>query len=598
MIITTTGTYYETRTTVSGCDSLICHIVNVHAAYLFTTSASICKGSTYKWTGHFNDTIIADKGVYYDSLTTVHGCDSIYRLILNYKRTDVQDTLISICQSDLPYIFQGERYYKDSVFIEHLGVNTVGCDSIRRWHFSVNTHCSEYVQYNRCPDQIISIDGLLISAPGAYEQHHLTQTGQDSLYRFTVRDVLKYEFYTEVTGCDSVIYHGKTYYARGQGQETFSVDLNHRTVDGCDSLEHLTLTIYMSSPARVYSKTIADYDSVRFGPYYYNTTGEYALHYTNAKGCDSTEILKLTVLQTEHQDILHYYICQGDPNGLEIFGKRIYPTLEYTYIVDTTWIAGKPVIRTADIIMQHPFTVSRFEPNKDQIVCSAHEVMFYVNYATKDASILPDYYEVDFNVGDLEAHPLHQEGTVDGKTTLPILMGGQGKYVSPGYYSYRLKLRSESCVVSDTILEGSIVVRYPSDIMESSWDDAVMLVNEKYNGGGWVFQAPYRWQVLSAQGVDKTALVVSDIMQPYLYSSALEEGDRTSCIAACDPRLSDSCQSTYACHCLVRTCGFVPTARLYRTNLYHRTLLRRGYTDHHARHGRMLHLCYRRCAGK
>ena len=133
---------------------------------------------------------------------------------------------------------------------------------------------------------------------------------------------------------------------------------------------------------------------------------------------------------------------------------------------------------------------------------------------------------MDFNVGDLEAHPLHQEGTVDGKTTLPILMGGQGKYVSPGYYSYRLKLRSESCVVSDTILEGSIVVRYPSDIMESSWDDAVMLVNEKYNGGGWVFQAPYRWQVLSAQGVDKTALVVSDIMQPYLYSSALEEGDR------------------------------------------------------------------------
>lgn len=525
-IITASGTYYETRTTVSGCDSLICHIVNVHTAYLFTTSVKICKGSSYKWTGHFNDTIISDKGVYYDSLTTIHGCDSIYRLILNYKRSDVKDTIISICQSDLPYVYMGENYYKDSVFIEHLGVNTEGCDSIKRWDFRVNTHCSEYVQYNRCPDQIISVDGLLISSPGAYQQHHLTETGQDSLYRFTVRDVQKYEFYTDVTGCDSVIYDGKTYYARGQGQETFSVDLNHRTVDGCDSLEHLTLTIYMSSPAHVYSKTIADYDSVRFGPYYYNTTGEYALHYTNARGCDSTEILKLTVLETEHPEMLHYFICQGDPNGVEVFGHRFYPTDEYTYIVDTTWMAGKPVIRTADIVLQHPFRVARFEPNNDQIVCSAHEVLFYVNYATTDGSILPDYYEVDFLVGDLEAHPLHQEGTVDGKTTLPILMGGQGKYVSPGYYSYRLKLRSESCVISDTILEGSILVRYPSDVMESSWDDAVMLVNEKYNGGSWVFQAPYKWQVLSSQGVDKTALVVGDVTQPYIYSSNLEEGDR------------------------------------------------------------------------
>ena len=62
--------------------------------------------------------------------------------------------------------------------------------------------------------------------------------------------------------------------------------------------------------------------------------------------------------------------------------------------------------------------------------------------------------------------------------------------------------------------------------MESSWDDAVMLVNEKYNGGNWVFKAPYRWQVLSSQGVDKTALVAGDATQPYLYSPALEEGDR------------------------------------------------------------------------
>ena len=410
--------------------------------------------------------------------------------------------------------------------MDTLGVTIEGCDSILRWDYRVNYHCSDFAQYNHCPGQVISIDGLLISEPGAYEQHHLTTDGQDSLYRFVVHDVQNYEFTTYQTGCDSVVYDGRTFYARGAGNETFTVDLHHRTVDGCDSTEHLVLTINMSSTPHVFSKTIADYDSIRFGPYFHNTTGVYDMHYTNAKGCDSTEILNLTVLQTEYPETKHYYICEGDPNGVEVFGQRIYPTQEYTFISDSVWISGVPVIRTADILVQHPFTVSRFEPNADQIVCSDHEVLFYVNYATVDQSILPDYYEVDFYVGKLEAHPIHQEGEVEGKTTLPIIMGGQGKYVSPGEYSYRLKLRSEACVMSDTILTGSIVIRYPENVMESAWNDAVMLVNEQYNGGGWKFKPPYRWQVLSSQGVDKTARVVTDATQPYLYSSALEEGDR------------------------------------------------------------------------
>lgn len=526
--ITSTGTYYETRTAADGCDSLVSHIVNIHTAYMYNTTAFICRGSSYTWHGHHHDTVLNRQGVYYDSLMTKHGCDSIYRLILNYKRTDIKDTIISICRADLPYTYHGQYYYKDSVFIDTLGMNTDGCDSILRWDYRINNHCSDYVAYNRCPGQIINIDGLLISEEGAYEQHHLTREGQDSLYRFIVHDVKNYEFTTRQRGCDSIVYNGKTYYARGKGQETFTVNLYHRTVEGCDSLEHLELTIHQSSPARIYSKTIADYDSVRFGPYYYNTSGSYALHYTNAMDCDSTEILNLTVLKTDYPEMEHYFICQGDPKGVEIFGRHYYPTKEYTYISDTTWIAGKPVIRTADIIMQRPFAVASFNPNADQIVCSEHEVLFYVSYTTVDRSIMPDYYDVDFLVGDLEAHPMHQTGTVDGKTTLPILMGGQGKYVAPGFYRYRLKLRSESCVVSDTILEGSIVIRYPENIMESAWDDVVMLVNEKYNGGSWTFRPPYQWQVLSEQGVDKTALVVNNATQPYLYSSVLEEGDRIS----------------------------------------------------------------------
>lgn len=528
--ITQSGDYDFFFRSADGCDSIVRYVVRFNPSYEYNLSATMCVNSSYTWFGHKNDTVITRQGIYYDSLKTHLGCDSVYCLKLTYNRTDLKDTIVSVCAADLPYNYKGQLYYENHVFYDTLANNTEGCDSVLRWNYYINMHCSEYVHYNRCDGHYLTVDGEPISQEGVYKHHHLTEDGMDSLYRFTVHDIPNYEFTTELRGCDSVVYKGKTYYARGKGQETFTVDLNHRTIEGCDSIEHVQLTINMSSPIHTYSKTIADFDSVRFGPYFYNTTGSYALSYTNAEGCDSTEVLNLTVLQTKYEDIVHYYMCYGDPKGVTVFGQNIHPTKDYTFIADTIWIAGQPIIRTADIIVQYPFSVTRFDPDEDQIICSAHETSFYVHYTTADPNRLPDYYEVDFMAGDIEAHPIHQEGEVNGKTTLAINMTGQGKYITPGHYRYFLKLRSASCSISDTTLQGSILVRYPDDIMEAAWNDAVMLVNEHHNGGGWIFQPPYKWQVYSSEGRDKTALVVTSPTQPYLHSSALEEGDRISAI--------------------------------------------------------------------
>ena len=528
--ISQSGSYDFWFSAEDGCDSIVRYVVKENQAYEFTETATMCRNSSYTWSGHHHDTVYTHQGTFYDSLKTTLGCDSVFILKLSYKRTDLSDTIVSICESDLPYRYKGQLYFEEKIFYDTLANNTEGCDSVLRWTYKVNTHCSDYVHYNRCIGHYMTIDGIVISEQGTYVQHHLTEDGQDSLYRFTVHDVPNYEFTTILTGCDSIVYDGRTYYARGLGQESFNIDLDHRTAEGCDSLEHLQMTINMSSPTHVYSKTIADYDSVRFGPYFHNTTGSFEMHYTNQHGCDSTEILNLTVLPTQYVDMVHYFICQGDPRGIEVFGTLYHPTVEYTYIADTTWLAGQPVIRTADIVVQKPFTVSRFYPDEDQIVCSDFETSFPVRFATVDPLIVPDYYSVDFHAGELEGYPLHQEGALNGKNSIDIFMTGRGKYITPGYYRYSVTLRSESCVVSDTTLEGSVLVRYPSDVMEVSWNDAVMLVNEKYNGGGWKFKPPYVWTIHSSQGLDKTASVFNDATQPYIYSSSLAEGDRVSAL--------------------------------------------------------------------
>ena len=524
--ITQPGPYDFHFTSIDGCDSIVRYVVRVNPAYEFTQTETMCKNSSYRWLGHHHDTVYTRQGTYYDSLQTTLGCDSVYVLKLTYKRTDLFDTIVSICESDLPYQYKGKLYNEDNIFYDTLANNVEGCDSVLRWTFVVNKHCSEYVQYRRCEGQYKIVDGMVIEKAGTYIHHHLTADGQDSLYRFTVHDLPNYESFVSLSGCDSIEFDGKTYYARGPGQENFNLDLRYESIDGCDSIIHLDLTIYMSSPTHTYSRTIADFDSVRFGPFYHNTQGSHTMHYTNIHGCDSTEILNLTVMETEYQDLVHYQICAGDRRGIEVFGQIYMPDQEYRYIADTTWIAGKPIIRTADIIVRQPFAISRFDAQEEQLICSDFETSFNVQFATVDPLHVPDYYAVDFLTGEFEAHPMHQEGEVNGKNSLDIQMTGQGKYITPGYYRYRLKFWSAACEFNDTTLQGSILVRYPANVMESAWNDAVMLLNEQYNGGGWVFRPPYTWNVMSEQGIDKTALVAGDATQPYLYSSSLEEGDR------------------------------------------------------------------------
>jgi len=66
-------------TTVNGCDSIYKLSLIVNPTYLIEENHSMCQGETYTWHGQPLNTA----GTYYDSLTTVNGCDSVYKLSLN-----------------------------------------------------------------------------------------------------------------------------------------------------------------------------------------------------------------------------------------------------------------------------------------------------------------------------------------------------------------------------------------------------------------------------------------------------------------------------------------------------------------------------------
>ena len=75
---TTSGVYYDTITNHWGCDSLLTIDLNITYSFFYEENINICQGETYTWHGQPLNTA----GIYFDSLTTVNGCDSVYKLSL------------------------------------------------------------------------------------------------------------------------------------------------------------------------------------------------------------------------------------------------------------------------------------------------------------------------------------------------------------------------------------------------------------------------------------------------------------------------------------------------------------------------------------
>ena len=128
----TAGTVTETFTTMFGCDSIIVTHLTVHPSYsLIETSATICQGDSMFLGGIY--ATLPD--VYYDTLHTTFGCDSILltELIVNPRHHNTIN--VSIC-SGQAYFCGGASQNTTGTYYDTLQT-TLGCDSIIVTHLSI-----------------------------------------------------------------------------------------------------------------------------------------------------------------------------------------------------------------------------------------------------------------------------------------------------------------------------------------------------------------------------------------------------------------------------------------------------------------------------
>ncbi len=283
------GSYNVTLVSASGCDSITTLNLTVNTAVTSTTDVTICNGQLpYSWNGNSYNTA----GSYNVTLVSAAGCDSIATLNLTVNNDVTSITDITICNTQLPYSWNGNNYNAAGSFSVAL-VSASGCDSIATLNLAVNNGVTSVTDINICPVQLpYTWNGNAYNAAGSYNVTLVSASGCDSVTTLNLTVSTVVTSTTDVTICTAQLpysWNGNTYNTAG----TYSVTLVN--IAGCDSIATLNLVV---NNAVTSTTDIAICNSQL--PYIWNgnsysTAGSYNVTLVSSVGCDSIATLNLIV---------------------------------------------------------------------------------------------------------------------------------------------------------------------------------------------------------------------------------------------------------------------------------------------------------------
>ena len=551
--ITQSGVYRDSVLTAYGFDSVHQVVVNVHPMYLTKEQYEIGTGEVLKI--HGKD--ISSPAVYYDTLRTIHGCDSIFHVVVNQKRTREFTWTKEICQGDyydffgkqlmsgglytytsqykdsivylyltvlntsltkkdivitdddLPYAYQGKFYETGGIYTENLK-NHNGCDSIVRLNIVVTEHYSDWNQIPLCSGSVLIIDQDTIRQAGQYVflRRSKVTNKMDSLYRVEVYDAPSYEMPVETRSIcqgDTVIFAGKQFYKNGVHQ------VKLKSVDGCDSIVTLNLTVWPAFHMDTVVKVMADELPFHWeGRDYYNS-GDYDRSW-QIGDCDSTRTLHLTVVETLY-DTLTTTICNG-----QVFtwrGKQYGTDGFYVdSIVDR--VNKFKAYYTLRLIVAYPTLIT--SARASDYIEGADEIEIHFTYSGQrptSYSILFDNHAKQEGFEDIYDAPLYTDNValLPFPTPSGTCYNGHSNYIRPDHYKMRLMLDNGVCgqSKSDTM---EFIVKYPSWIIEQNWDDVVAPLKPECNCG-------YEFSSIEWYLNGKSLYVA-----PYMHDDRLRPGDQ------------------------------------------------------------------------
>ncbi len=325
---TAAGTQILNLQTVNGCDSIVTMTLTTLPTYSVTDIKSVCPSELpYTW----NEVIFNTAGTQTVTLQTVNGCDSVVTMLLTVNQTHVTTDSQTICESELPYEWNG-------ITFNAAGVNTAtlqdanGCDSTVIMTLLVNPAYSVNVSMSICESELpYTWNGVVFNTADTHTLNLQTVNGCDSVITMTLTTLPTYAVTDNQTICESELpytWNGITFTESG----TQTVTL--QTTNGCDSVVTMVLTVNNSVTEMV---EVTACDSYEWNGTSYTESGDYTQTFTAANGCDSVVTLHLIINESV---TVEYYLTINESDLPYTYGDTTFEpgsveTGDYTFYLTT-----------------------------------------------------------------------------------------------------------------------------------------------------------------------------------------------------------------------------------------------------------------------
>ncbi|UAY52290.1 gliding motility-associated C-terminal domain-containing protein [Ferruginibacter albus] len=300
------GSYDYHTINAAGCDSSATLVLTVLKATNSSTPVSVCASTLpYQWNGNSYTT----DGSYDYHTTNAAGCDSTATLVLTILPTPVTSiNPISVCENLLPYVWNGNSYVTAGSYDYHT-TNATGCDSTATLVLTILKISGSTNPVSVCESALPYVwNGSSYTTAGSYDYHTTNAVGCDSAATL-VLTVLKMSSSTNpVSVCENLLpytWNGSSYNNSG------SYDFHAMNAAGCDSTATLVLTVLKTTSSTTSVSVCAGLLPYAWNGNSYSTAGSYDYHTTNVAGCDSTATLVLTILQAPTNSINPISVCEN-----------------------------------------------------------------------------------------------------------------------------------------------------------------------------------------------------------------------------------------------------------------------------------------------
>ena len=295
---TNNSVYSVIGTDDNGCTASDSIIVTVNSTYYNVSNVSICTGDSVLTGGAYQKA----SGTFYDSLSSINGCDSVIETVLIVSSQITVNLPLSVCYGDSALI-NGNYELSSGSFYDTV-TSVLGCDSITITNFTVENLIASSDVASVCFGDSLFVGGAYQTISGAYVDSLITSNGCDSLVTttLTISPVITSSVSASICSGDSLFLGGAYQSAAGDYVDSFS------SASGCDSLVTTTLTISPVITSSV-SASICSGDSLFLGGAYQSAAGDYVDSFSSASGCDSLVTTTLIVTNASSSTDIQQAAC-------------------------------------------------------------------------------------------------------------------------------------------------------------------------------------------------------------------------------------------------------------------------------------------------